>query len=102
MDVSHLLDGLNEDQRQAVGSPLGAALVLGGAGRCRSRAPRRTAFWRSPLPTRPQRKCAAASKRCWVCRAVPCGSAPFTALLTGCCPSLCAKVGWPKIFKFWV
>src|SRR6202789_1975634 len=32
MDVSHLLDGLNDDQRQAVASPLGAALVLAGAG----------------------------------------------------------------------
>jgi DNA helicase-2/ATP-dependent DNA helicase PcrA len=32
MDVSHLLDGLNDAQRQAVGSPLGAALVLAGAG----------------------------------------------------------------------
>jgi len=29
MDVSHLLDGLNDDQRQAVASPLGAALVAG-------------------------------------------------------------------------
>ncbi len=37
MDVTHILDGLNEPQREAVTAPLGNALVLAGAGSGKTR-----------------------------------------------------------------
>ena len=37
MDVSHLLDSLNDNQRQAVSAPPGAALILAGAGSGKTR-----------------------------------------------------------------
>src|SRR5712671_3406290 len=37
MDVSHLLGGRHDDQQRAVASPLGAALVLAGAGSGKTR-----------------------------------------------------------------
>src|SRR5258706_318587 len=49
MDVSHLLDGLNDDQRQAVASPLGAALVLAGAGSGKTRGLVHGVAWVIPV-----------------------------------------------------
>ena len=37
MDVSHIIDGLNDAQREAVTAPLGSALVLAGAGSGKTR-----------------------------------------------------------------
>ena len=37
MDVSHVLDSLNEGQRDAVAAPLGNLLVLAGAGSGKTR-----------------------------------------------------------------
>ena len=37
MDVTHILDGLNERQREAVTAPLGNSLVIAGAGSGKTR-----------------------------------------------------------------
>ena len=37
MDISHILDGLNESQRDAVSAPLSNALVIAGAGSGKTR-----------------------------------------------------------------
>ena len=37
MDVSHILDGLNDAQRQAVTAPPGGMLILAGAGSGKTR-----------------------------------------------------------------
>jgi len=45
MDVSHILDGLNDPQRHAVTAPLGSYLILAGAGSGKTRVLTNTIAW---------------------------------------------------------
>ncbi len=90
MDLSPILNPLNDEQRAAVTAPPGATLVLAGAGSGKTRvlthriawainalARRPTTSSPSPSPTRPRPRCAIASRNCWTCRAAACGWATF-------------------------
>jgi hypothetical protein len=100
MDVSWILNNLNEPQRAAVTAPLGPLRVLAGAGSGKTRVLTRRIAWlmavenASPwsiLAVTFTNKAAAEMRSrveaCWTDRSAGCGLAPFTVLPIACCAS---------------
>lgn len=114
MDVTHLLDGLNDAQRAAVTAPRGHMLVLAGAGSGKTRVLTHRMAWlvdaeglspHSLLAVTFTNKAAAEMRaRLEQLISVPPGSygwEPSMALLTASCGPTGRKRGSRKTFRFW-
>ena len=94
MDVSHIIEGLNQAQREAVTSPSRSMLVLAGAGSGKTRVLVHRIAWLVEVEQ--------ASP--WSILAVTFTNkaAPSTAWPTGCCAPTGKRPGYPKASRSWI
>ena len=114
MDLSPILNPLNEAQREAVTAPLGPVLVLAGAGSGKTRVLTHRIVWviqaegASPhgiLAVTFTNKAAGEMRgrveQLLECPAAGCGSGLSTASPIGSCACTGARRGWYRDFRFW-